>query len=72
MHLTYYVQRRDEIIFMGINEKIENTRATFAMEGMKMSKQDEQIVRGIFDGSLKIKTVIESLNREYSAVSCEK
>jgi len=36
------------------------------------TRQDEQIVRGIFDGSLKIKTVIESLNREYSAVSCEK
>lgn len=57
---------------MGINEQIENTRATFAMEGMKMSEQDERIVRGIFDGSVKIKTVIESLNREYSTVSCEK
>lgn len=57
---------------MGINEQIENTRATFAMEGMKMSEQDERIVRGIFDGTVKIKTVIESLNREYSTVSCEK
>lgn len=47
---------------------VENIRASFAMEDMKMTKEDERRVSGILTGSLTIDDALAELDKKYGYV----
>lgn len=52
-------------VIMTSIEMIANVRASFAIEGMKMTKQDEERGKAIIEKKLKIDQAIEEIKRKY-------
>lgn len=50
---------------MTVINTIENVRATFAMENMVMSKEDEQRGRDILEGKKTIEQIISEIKEKY-------
>lgn len=47
---------------------VNNIRASFAMENMKMTKDDEKRISGILTGSLTTKEALAELDKKYNYV----
>ena len=55
-------------VIMTSIEMIANVRASFAIEGMKMTKQDEERGKAIIETKLQIDQAIEEIKRKYMSI----
>lgn len=51
---------------MSTSEIIESVRSSFAMEGMKITAEDERIGQMIIENKINIEEVIENIKKKYS------
>ena len=53
---------------MSVENMVESIRASFAMEDLHMTKDDERRVTGILTGTLTISDAIAELDKKYGIV----